>query len=70
MLSERAYQEMKADAASAAIRADFAKLRDACRLDPSQPVNLDRIMNFLSTMARFGPQPAPREPMSYPRARL
>jgi len=70
MLSERARREMKEDAASATIRADFERLRIASRVDPSQPVDLDRVINFLSTMTRFGPPATPREPVSYSRVLL
>ena len=70
MLSEQARREMKEDAASAAIRADFERLRAASRGDPSLPVDLDRLMNFLSTMSRFGPLPPPSDPIPYPRTLL
>ena len=70
MLSERARREMKEDAKSAIIREDFERLRAASRLDPAQPVDLDRLINFLSTMTRFGPLPPPREPIPYSRVLL
>ena len=70
MLSERARREMKEDAKSTTIRADFERLRRASRVDPSQPVDLDRVINFLSTMTRFGPPAAPREPIPYSRVLL
>lgn len=70
MLSERARREMKEDAASATIRADFDRLRALSRGDPSQPVDLDHLINFLSTMTRFCPPVPPREPVSYSRILL
>lgn len=70
MLSEQEKREMKEMAASAAVREEFEQLRKLSQLDPDQPVDLDRLMDFLSTMTRFGPQPPPREPVPYPRARL
>ena len=70
MLSEKALQEMKADAGSASIREDFERLRAAARRNPSEPVNLDQLIDFLSTMTRFGPIPPPRDPALYSNARL
>lgn len=70
MLSNRALQEMKEDANSAKIREDCERLKAFSRTNPSQPVDVDQVIKFLSTMARFGPQPPPREPVHYPRALL
>ena len=70
MLSERDRREMKADAASVARREDFERLRAAARTDPTAPVDLDQIINFLSVMNRFGPTPPPRDPVPYANARL
>lgn len=70
MLSEQEKREMKEDAKSATIREDFERLRRASRLDPNQPMDLDRLVNWLSVMNRCFPLPPPREPADYPNARL
>jgi hypothetical protein len=71
MLSDEAYRQMKADAASAAIRADFARVAAASRADPSRAINLDRLIDFLTAMSRLCvSSPAPRPLVPYANVRL
>ena len=70
MLSEQEKREMKEDAKSAKIREDFERLRKASQFDPNQPMDLDRLVNWLSVMNRAFPVSPPRLPVPYPRARL
>ena len=70
MLSEQERREMKAMAQSQAVREEFERLKRASRLPPAHPINLDRLLNFLTTMSRFGPQAPPRPFPSYPNVRL
>ena len=70
MLSEQAAREMREDAKSAKIREDVERIRAACRRDPSQPVNLDHVLRFLSSMHRCFPSPPPRPFVSYTRVLL
>ena len=62
MLSEEEKRELKEMAASAAIREEFEQLRAASRLPRSQPVDLDQLLDFLTTMARLCPTPPPPRP--------
>ena len=70
MLTDRALQEMKEDAKSATLREDCERLKVLSRTDPSEPVDLDQAIKFLTTMARFGPPSPPREPVPYTRVLL
>jgi len=70
MLSEQEKREMKEDAKSAVIREDFERLRKVSQFDPDQPMDLDRLVDWLSTMNRAFPLPPPRKPVPYPNARL
>lgn len=62
MLSDEAQREMKADAASAAIRTDFERLAALSRPDPFRPVDVDKLIDFLTAMSRLSVQPAPPRP--------
>lgn len=62
MLSDEARRQMKADAASAAIREDFERLAALSRPDPAQPIDLDRLLNFLTAMSRLSAQPLSPRP--------
>lgn len=70
MLSEQAKREMKEMAASAAIREEFEQLRRASQWDANTPMDLDWLVDWLSTMNRAFPLPPPREPVPYSNARL
>lgn len=71
MLSEDERREMKALARSSRMREDCRRVNAASRPDPSQRVDLDQLLNFLTTMSRVGPQPlAPRRVIPYRNARL
>lgn len=70
MLSEQEKQEMKEDAKSATIREDFEQLRRLSKLDPNTPMDLDWLVEWLSTMNRAFVLPPPREPVHYPNVRL
>ena len=70
MLSEQEKREMKEMAASAVIREEFELLRKASQFDPNTPMDLDGLVDWLSTMNRCFPPPPPREPLDYPDARL
>lgn len=70
MLSEQEEREMREDAKSAKIRADFDQLRMLSKHDPNTPMDLDWLVKWLSTMNRAFVPPPPREPVDYPNARL
>lgn len=70
MLSEQEKHEMKEMAASASVREEFTRLRAASQLDPNQPVDLDRLVAWLTMISRAFPPSPPREPVEYPNARL
>lgn len=57
-------------AKSGAIREEFERLRAASRFPTDQPVDLDRLIDFLTTMNRFGPPPQPRPFLRYTRVLL
>ncbi len=69
-LSEQEKQEMKEMAASTAIREEFEQLRRASQFDPHQPMDLDLLINWLSTMNRCFPPPPPRPFVPYTRVLL
>lgn len=54
MLSDRERRELKALAQSDAIRQEFRRLRETAH---PPVVNLEHLMNFLTTMNRFAPPP-------------
>lgn len=58
MLSEQERRDMKEMAASTAVREEFRQLKAASRLPLSQPVDLDQLLDFLTTMSRLAPEPA------------
>lgn len=62
MLSDREKREMKEMAQSEAVRKEFEMLEAASRFSPDEPVNLDQLLNFLTTMARLCPTPPPPRP--------
>lgn len=70
MLSEQEKREMREMAASVAIREEFEQLRKAAQFPHDQPMDLDGLVEWLSTMNRCFPTPPPREPVDYPNARL
>ena len=71
MLSEDERREMQEMARSQMIREEFERLRAASRPHPSQPFDLDRLLNFLTTMSRFSTvPPAPRPFHPYARVLL
>ena len=70
MLSEQEKREMKEMAGSAVIREEFEQLRKASQLDPDQPIDLDRLLAWLTMMNRLFPPPPPREPIPYSRVLL
>ena len=70
MLSEQERREMAEMARSPAIREEFERLRRASQLDPSQPVDLDQLLDFLTTMSRCFPAPPPRPFVRYSRVLL
>ena len=70
MLSDQEKQEMREDAKSASIRRDCDQLQTFSRFPPSEPVDLDQLLNFLTTMSRFGPPPPPRPFVRYTRVLL
>lgn len=62
MLSEEERKEMKAMAASASIREEFEQLRAASRCPPGQPMDVDQLLDFLTTISRLSTQPLPPRP--------
>lgn len=71
MLSEEERREMREMAQSEAIREEFCRLKAASRLDPTQPVDLDQLLDFLTTMSRLSAQPLPQRPfVAYSRVLL
>ena len=70
MLSEQEKREMKEMAASAAIRKEFEHLRKIAQFPHDQPMDLNGLVEWLSTMNRCFPSLPPREPIPYPNARL
>jgi hypothetical protein len=53
MLSDEERRDLLAMAGSTSLRDEFRALKAASQLDPSQPVDLDRFMEFLSAMSRL-----------------
>ena len=71
MLSDDERREMKAMAASAAIREEFERLRTGSRRPFAQPADVDWLLNFLTTMSRLSTRPVPPRPlMPYSRVLL
>lgn len=71
MLSDDERREMKAMAASAAIREEFERLRSGSRRPFAQPTDVDWLLDFLTTMSRLSAQPMPPRPfVPYSRVRL
>ena len=71
MLSEEERREMKVMAASATLREEFNRLRAASRCPPGQPMDVDQLLDFLTTMSRLSSQPpSPRPFLPYSRVRL
>jgi len=68
MLSEPERQELKALAGSDALRDDCRRLATATT---AQPMDLDRLLNFLSAMSRLNPETSPpRQFLAYSRVRI
>ena len=59
MLSEEEKKELKSLAGSPAIRDEFRQLRRAAIQGPP---NVDRLLSFLTTMARLRPEPSRPRP--------
>lgn len=71
MLSEEEKRELKAMAASAAVREEFQRLRKMSELPRDQSMNLDELVSFLSLMSRVCPTPStPRPFIRYTRVLL
>lgn len=71
MLSDKERREMKAMAASAAVRGEFEQLRAATRRPFAQPTDVDWLLDFLTTMSRLSvPPQSPRPFVAYARVRL
>lgn len=62
MLSEEEKREMQEMAKSDAVREEFRRLRAASKLPRSTPVDLDQLLDFLTTMSRLCPTPPPPRP--------
>ena len=68
MLSEPERQELKALAGSDALRDDCRRLTAATT---ALPMDLDRLLNFLSAMSRLNPETShPRQFLAYSRVRI
>lgn len=71
MLSEKEKQEMKAMALSETIREEFRELRRASYVENKDSSHIDRLLSFLTTMARLCPVPAePRPFVLYTNVRI
>ena len=62
MLSDEEKRQLKEMAASAAIREEFQRLREASKFPRGQSVNIDELLDFLTTMSRLCPTPPPPRP--------
>jgi len=68
MLSEPERRELKALAQSRALREDCRRVNAATT---SLPMDLDRLLSFLSAMSRLSPETShPRQFISYSRVRI
>ena len=68
MLSEPERRELKALAKSRALREDCRRLTTATA---AQPMDLDRLLNFLSAMSRLSPETShSRQFLAYSRVRI
>ena len=71
MLSDEEKRQMLEDARSEALRRDFALLQTPPRFPPSAPIDVDELLNFLTTMSRLCPTPPPPRPfITYSRVLL
>ena len=71
MLSEQERREMQEMAKSVAVREEFRQLKAASRLPKTQRVDLDRLMDFLTTMTCLTGRPLPPRPfVRYTNVRL
>lgn len=71
MLSDEEKRQMREDAHSEALRRDFALLQTPPLFPPDTPINVDELLDFLTTMSRLCPTPPPpREPIPYRIVRL
>ncbi len=71
MLSEQERREMLEMTKSAAVREEFRRLKTASQLPKNRPVDLDGLMDFLTTMTRFSGRPLPPRPfVHYSNVRL
>ena len=60
MLSDQERREMKDDAASASLRQEFEMLRACSRFPAGQPIDVDHVVDFLTTMNQLvSPAAAP-----------
>ena len=62
MLSDEEKRQMREDANSEALRRDFRLLRTPPRFDPATPIDLDQLLDFLTTMSRLSSLPPPTRP--------
>jgi len=71
MLSDDERREIKAMAASPAIREEFERLRAGSRRPFAQPADVDWLLDFLTTMSRLSATPvSPRPFVPYSRVLL
>ena len=62
MLSEEEKEEMKAMAGQQTIREEFRQLRRASYAENKDSSRVDRLLSFLTAMARLSPVQAERRP--------
>ena len=53
MLSEDEKQELRSLSQSSTVREEFRQLRMASQLEPESQVDVDKLLSFLTTMARL-----------------
>ena len=70
MLSEQERRELQELARSKALQDTMRQIRAASRPTPDKPVDLDRVIDFLSTMSVFAPSRHRRRFVSYTRVLL
>ena len=62
MLSEDEKRELRSLAHSSTLREEFRLLRKSSYAATESPVDIDRLLSFLTTMSRLGPTPAKPKP--------
>ena len=71
MLTDSQRREMREMAGSIAIRDEFRRLKTASTPPAHTPIDLDRLLDFLTAMTRLSAQPAsPRRFIAYSRVLL